>query len=295
MLDQVANAAFWFGLISALSVKYSDITTAIEFEDAKMNFFSAARLGLGAELTWLNGETLPSTTLICDRLVPLAEQGLKRSGLPETEIERYLGVIHARVASHHTGAQWMVQSLAMMRDQGTPSERLNAVTAATIARQKTKLPVHEWEPARLEEAGGWERNLLKVEQYMTTDLFTVQEDEPLDLVAGLMEWEHIRHVPVEDHKHRLIGLVSYRALLRLLARGGLTGEGIKGAVADVMLKTLVTIDPEASTLEAIAKMRKHRIGCLPVVKDGKLVGIITERDFMDVSAELLEQKLKENQ
>lgn len=130
---------------------------------------------------------------------------------------------------------------------------------------------------------------------MTTDLFTVQEDEPLDLVAGLMQWEHIRHVPVEDQKHRLIGLVSYRALLRLLARGGLTGEGIKGAVADVMLKTLITIDPEASTLEAIAKMRKHRIGCLPVVKDGELVGIITERDFMDVSAELLEQKLKENQ
>ncbi len=294
VLDQVANAAFWFGLISDLSVKHSDITKVIEFEDAKMNFFSAARLGLGAELTWLNGETLPSTTLICDRLVPLAEQGLKRSGLPDKEIERYLGVIHARVASRHTGAQWMVQSLAMMRDQGTPSERLNAVTAATIARQKTKRPVHEWEPPRLVEAGGWKRNFLKVEQYMSTDLFTVQEDEPLDLVAGLMDWEHIRHVPVEDQKHRLIGLVSYRALLRLLARGGLTGEGIKGAVADVMLKTLVTIDPEASTLEAIGKMRKHRIGCLPVVKDGKLVGIITERDFMNVSAELLEQKLKED-
>jgi CBS domain-containing protein/gamma-glutamylcysteine synthetase len=293
VLDQVANAAFWFGLISALSVKYSDITEAFEFEDAKMNFFSAARLGLGAELTWLNGETLPSTTLICDRLVPLAEQGLKRSSIPDAEIERYLGTIHARVASHGTGAQWTVQSLAMMRDQGTASERLNAVTAATIARQKTKRPVHEWEPARLEEAGGWRSNFLKVEQYMTTDLFTVQEDEPLDLVAGLMEWERIRHVPVEDKKHRLIGLVSYRVLLRLLARGGLMGEGIKGAVSDVMLKNLVTIHPEASTLEAIDKMRKHRIGCLPVVKDGKLVGIVTERDFMNVSAELLEQKLKE--
>lgn len=295
VLDEVANAAFWFGLISALSVKYSDITESFEFEDAKMNFFSSARLGLGAELTWLNGETLPSTTLICDRLVPLAEQGLKRSGVSAEEIERYLGTIHARVASHHTGAQWTVQSLAMLRDQGTPSERLNAVTAAAIARQKTKRPVHEWEPARLEEAGGWKSNFIKVEQYMTTDLFTVQEDEPLDLVAGLMEWERIRHVPVEDKKHRLIGLVSYRALIRILARGGLTGEGIKGAVSDVMLKDLVTIHPEASTLEAIAKMRKHRIGCLPVVKAGKLVGIITERDFMNVSADLLEQKLKESQ
>ncbi len=293
VIDQVANAAFWFGLISELSSKYPDITEAIEFEDAKMNFSTAARLGLGAEVAWLHGESMSATSLICDRLVPLAEQGLKRSAVTDAEIERYLGVIAARVGAHRTGSQWMIQSLAMMRDQGTPSERLNAVTAATITRQTDGRPVHEWEPAKLEEAGGWRSNFLKVEQYMSTDLYTVREDEPLDLVAGLMEWEHIRHVPVEDQKHRLVGLVSYRTLLRLLARGEMSGDARQRAVSEVMRRDLVTVDPEASTLEAIDKMRKHRIGCLPVVKDGRLVGIVTERDFMNVSAELLEQKLKE--
>ncbi len=294
VLDQVANAAFWFGLISALSHKYADITEIIEFDDAKMNFGAAARLGLGSELTWLNGESLPATHLICDRLVPLAEQGLKRSGVTDPEITRYLGTLERRVATHRTGAQWLVNSLAMMRDHGTPSERLNAVTAAMVTRQKDNRPVHEWEPARLEEAGGWRRNFVKVEQYMTTDLFTVHQDEPLDLVANLMEWERIRHVPVEDQGHRLVGLVSYRTLLRLMARGAWDRDAKKQmSVADVMRRDLITIHPEAPTLEAIELMRRHRIGCLPVVREGRLLGIVTERDFMNVSAELLEQKLRE--
>ena len=293
VVDEVANASFWFGLISALSVKYPDITRVIEFEDAKMNFSSAARSGLGADLTWLNGESMPTTKLICDRLIPLAEEGLRRRGVDEEEIKRYLGVVDRRVATHRTGSQWLVQSLAILRDQGTPSERLNALTAAAVNRQKTGKPVHEWEYARLEEAGGWKSNFLRVEQYMTTDLFTVQEDESLDLVASLMEWERIRHVPVEDSHHRLVGLVSYRTLLRLMARGSLADGKKTTAVGDVMRKDPVTISPETPTLEAIRLMRNHRIGCLPVVKNGRLVGIITERDFMNVSADLLEEKLKE--
>jgi CBS domain-containing protein len=293
VLDQVANATFWFGVINALSHRYQDITQVIDFADAKMNFTAAARQGLGAQLTWLGGETLPAVKLICDHLLPMAADGLKQRGIAPEEVDRYLGVIDKRVSTHRTGSQWLVQSLAGMRGHGTPGERLSALTAATVARQKTDAPVHEWEPARLDEAGGWKHNFLKVEQYMTTDLFTVQEDESLDLVASLMQWERIRHVPVEDHQHHLVGLVSYRSLLRLLARGELHDEGKHIAVSEVMRRDPVTIHPEASTLEAIERMRQHRIGSLPVVKEGRLVGIITERDFMNVSAELLEQKLRE--
>ncbi len=291
--DEIANATFWFGLISALSDRYEDITRVADFEDAKMNFTSAARLGLGSQLTWLNGETVSTTGLICDRLIPMAADALRARGLDSAQVDRYLSIIDRRVSSHRTGAQWHVQSLAMMRGQGTAGERLSALCAATVERQRENTPVHEWEPARLKEAGGWEHAFLRVEQYMTTDLFTVQEDEPLDLVASLMEWERIRHVPVEDHQHRLVGLVSYRALLRMMARGKLVDGGRNVAVSEVMRQNPVTVPPEASTLEAIELMRQHRVGCLPVVKDDRLVGMVTERDFMNVSAQLLEQKLKE--
>jgi CBS domain-containing protein len=290
VVDEVANAAFWFGLISGLSHKFDDITKVMEFEDAKMNFNSAARLGLGAQLSWFDGETLPAANLICDHLVPLARDGLERRGIAAEDVDRYLGVIERRVAGYRTGAQWIVNSLAGMRSRGTMGERLNALTAATVSRQKAEQPVSEWELAKLEEAGGWKRNFLLVEQYMSTDLFTVGEDESLDLVASLMEWERIRHVPVEDHNHRLVGLISYRSLLRLMARGMLKEGGKLIAVSEVMKKEPVTVSPEATTLEAINLMRQHGVGCLPVVKDEKLVGIITERDLMNVAAELLKEQ-----
>ena len=56
---------------------------------------------------------------------------------------------------------------------------------------------------------------------------------------------------------------------------------------------VLTVDPETPTLDAIRLMREHRIGCLPVTKDGRLVGVLMERDFMDIASELLEQNLAE--
>jgi CBS domain-containing protein len=60
-----------------------------------------------------------------------------------------------------------------------------------------------------------------------------------------------------------------------------------------MATDLITVDPETSTLDAIDEMRRHRISCLPVVKDDRLIGIVTERDFMRIAGQLLEEMLRE--
>jgi CBS domain-containing protein len=293
VIDEVANAAFWFGLISALSSEHEEITEAMSFDDAAVSFHAAARYGLRAELNWLGGETVIAHELILERLLPLAREGLASRGIRSGDVERYLDVIERRVRTRKTGSEWLVASLSEMKGQGTAGERLNALVAATVARQRSSRPVAEWDRARLNEAGGWKHNFIKIEQFMTTDLFTVTEDEPMDLVASLMEWERIRHVPVEDHQNRLVGLISYRSLLRLLAKGQLGRDGRHTAVSEIMTRNPLTVSPEMSTLDAIELMRRHRVGCLPVVKDGRLVGIVTERDFMDVAAELMEEKLRE--
>jgi CBS domain-containing protein len=293
IVDEVANGAFWFGLISALSHEYVDITKVMEFEDAAGNFMAAGRSGLGAELTWLEGETVPARQLVCEELLPLAREGLSRRGVVPADVSRYMDVIEERVRTKMTGAQWILSSLAGMKERGTPSERMSALTAAMVSRQKEEKPVAQWAPAFLEEGGGWKHHYLRVEQFMTTDLFTVHEDEPIDLVASLMDWERIRHVPVEDHESRLVGLMSYRSLIHLLASGDLERNGKPVAVSEIMRRNPITVSPETDSLDALALMRDKRIGCLPVVKDGHLVGIVTERDFMDIAGELLEEKLKE--
>jgi CBS domain-containing protein len=289
--DQVANAALWFGMLTAIAMRYEDVTRLMDFEDAKMNFNSAARLGLGAPLRWF-GEDYTAARLIGDRLLPLAHDGLAAAGFDADDVERYLGIIERRVSTGNTGAAWLVRSLTQMRGQGNPGERLAALTAATIQRQLGGRPVSEWEPARLEDIAPARRLRPLVEQYMTSDLFTVAEDEPLELVAHLMEWRSIRHVPVEDREHHLIGLVSYRSLLRMLSHGGLRSAEGPIPVSRVMKRNPVTIGPEATILEAIEAMRQHRVACLPVVQHGCLRGVITERDLMHLAAELLREKLQ---
>jgi CBS domain-containing protein/gamma-glutamyl:cysteine ligase YbdK (ATP-grasp superfamily) len=291
--DEVANAALWFGVVCALSRDLEDITHHMTFEDTQQNFTAAARNGLASELTWLEGKELPAQDLLLHELVPLARTGLTSGGIDSADVDLYLGVVEERIRSKKTGSQWFHTSLAGMKRKGTEAERMSALTGSLIRQQIEGKPVAEWALASLDEAGGWKAHYMKVEQFMSTDLFTVQEDEPIDFVASLMDWEKIRHVPVEDNEHHLVGLVSYRSLIHLLAQGAFWKRGAPMPVSEVMKKDLITVAPETTTHDAITLMKEKGIGSLPVVKDGRLIGIVTERDFMDIASELLEEKLGE--
>jgi CBS domain-containing protein/gamma-glutamyl:cysteine ligase YbdK (ATP-grasp superfamily) len=290
VIDQVANAALWYGLLLGLAARHEDVAAETDFADAKMSFEAAARLGLEAPLRWF-GATRTAAELIGDELLPLAREGLVGAGIDTEDADRYLGVIERRVRTGTTGARWAVQSMAQMRGRGTPAERLVALTAAVVARQREDRPVSEWEPARIEEATMALDGQPIVEQYMTTDLFTVTEDEPIELVASLMAWHRIRHVPVEDDSHRLVGLVSYRSLLALMACGKLDGQTLDAPVSSLMKRDPVTIGPDATILDAMDAMRTHRVACLPVVHEGALRGVITERDLIHLAAETLRERI----
>ena len=294
--DEVANAAFWLGLMSELGHTLEDVPARMDFDHAQANLYAAAREGLSARFTWLDGEEVLAQPLILDRLLPLARAGLDRAGVDPADATRYLGIVEQRTRTMRGGSRWMLQSLAGMKERGSAGERLTALVAATIARQKTDRVVSEWERARLDEVGDEKSSFNRVAQYMTTDLFTVQPDDPIELVADLMSWERIRHVPVEDGRGQLVGLVTYRAVMRYLAeRAKGAGVGAQGAkntqVSDIMRTNLITVTPDTTTVDAIATMRRFRIGCLPVVQDGHIVAVITEEDFMGIAAQLLSQGL----
>jgi CBS domain-containing protein len=135
-------------------------------------------------------------------------------------------------------------------------------------------------------------NYKTVEQFMAVDLFTVRGEDILDLAANLMHWRHVRHVPVEDDAGHLLGIVSHRDLIKLLASGKID-RSKPIIVRDVMSTDLITVQPDTPTLEALTLMREHNIGCLPVVKDGCLVGLVTAHDFLTVSTKLFEERLGE--
>ena len=127
---------------------------------------------------------------------------------------------------------------------------------------------------------------------MTTDIFTVHKDDIIDLVVDMMDWRKIRYTPVEDKEGKLIGLVTLRIVLRhlLKARKQLGNEPPEVlTVKDIMIHEPTTIDPNATLVEAMTIMRQKQIGCLPVVQNGELIGIITEMDFLKISGRLIER------
>ncbi len=106
IIDEVANAALYFGLMAGITEEYEDIAKVMEFDDAKNNFFAAARHGLGAQFAWVGGETYTASALILDRLLPLAREGLRQHDIDPDDISRYLDIIEQRVRSalHQAGA-----------------------------------------------------------------------------------------------------------------------------------------------------------------------------------------------
>ena len=267
---------------------HPEIRRSLPFEQVRTNFVAAARQGLSSTQVWLDGKEYPATELTLDVLLPLAARGLEAQGVAAADVERYLGVIERRVHSGYTGSRWVLTSLHGMRNQGSAGQRLNSLTAAMVSRQRGGAPVAEWSQATLDEGGHWQYNFVTIEQLMSTDLVTVAPDDPLEFAANLLDWHRIRHVLVEDGDGKLCGLVSYRAVLRLVANGA---DASALTIADVMKGEPICVPPDMAPLRALELMRQFGIGALPVVSDGQLVGIITEHDFFNVAGLLLLEQL----
>jgi CBS domain-containing protein/gamma-glutamylcysteine synthetase len=285
-IDQMANSAFWFGLMTEFGASGDDVTRRIDFDQAGNNFYTAAREGIGSHFEWLDGRQISAQRLVLDHLLATAEAGLNRAKVDSADIKRYLGVVEERARTGRTGAIWQSRSWNSLRDRGTPGERANALVAASINRQLTGRPVAQWERARLDEANVADSSCLRVEQYMRTDLFTVQPEDPVEIVANLMIWERLNYVPVEDKDHHLLGLVSRREMLRLLTSQRSMRETAVGQIMTPAADVL-TCSPDTSTSEAIRIMRRFRVGGLPVIHEGCLVGIVTEEEFVAVAGRLL--------
>jgi CBS domain-containing protein len=292
VVDEIANAAFFTGLMAAVPQVYGEIAARMSFDDAKTNFFRAARHGLDAQLQWLDGQSHGAPALILDQLLPLAREGLREAQVAGEDIDKYLGIIEERARSRQTGARWISKSLSAMDDLTSKDARQRKLTAAMLATQKTGQPIHCWPIIEKTESDEWEQGYRTVGQFMTTDLFTVKPDDVVDLAASVMDWRHVRHVPVEDEEGRLVGLVTHRGLLRLMSSGPrVAGENSTTTVREVMVTNPLTVSPSTPSLEAIETMRLNRVGCLPVVEGNELVGIVTSYDFLEASARLFKQHL----
>jgi CBS domain-containing protein len=132
---------------------------------------------------------------------------------------------------------------------------------------------------------------LRVRDVMTAEVTTLQRNDKLTLADDIMGLGRIRHLPVLDENGQMAGIVTQRDLFRgALAKALGYGERAQRQLMDtlvvkeVMTSDVITTTPDTPLAEAARVLIERKIGCLPVVEGGRLVGIITEEDFVALAA-----------
>jgi len=123
--------------------------------------------------------------------------------------------------------------------------------------------------------------MLSINEIMTADLFTLQVQDTLADAVQLMREHRIRHVPVVDDSGELLGLITQRDLL--------TANSACTSIDDIMRKEVYTVSEDDDMRSAALILQKYKIGSLPVTSNGKLVGIVTDSDYVGLAINLLEQ------
>lgn len=273
VIDEMANFAFWVGLMKGRPSKYDDMPNQMDFKEAKSNFVKAARTGKEAVMVWI-GKKISVRDLVINELLPIAKNGLQKAGINQPDIDRLLGVIEGR-AKALTGSQWKLKNYRHLRNFLKQDDALMALTKTIYKNQQGDLAVHEWPMIKNLPKTYQDAHL--VSHVMSTRLFTVDENDLTDLASEIMKWKNIHHLPVENKKGDLAGLITSAQIEEYKKDKNYKNDSI---VADIMMKNVYIVRPETKILEALHHMKTNNVTCLPVVQENDLVGVITIKDII---------------
>jgi hypothetical protein len=146
VVDMMANAAFYFGLIRSLVADERPLWSQMSFSAAEENFHAGARDGMAAQVYWPGLGTIGAPELVLRRLLPRARDGLDRWGIDADERDRLLDIIEQRCLTGRNGSTWQVQMFHHLFDSGATDrfDALREVVRRYSEYMHQNLPVHEW-------------------------------------------------------------------------------------------------------------------------------------------------------
>lgn len=286
VLDEMANTAFWLGAMEGMADHYDDIRKHMSFDDARDNFTKGARLGMDCKFTWLNNEKISARDLNKEILLPIARKGLEKYNIETADIDKYLGIIEERATRHMNGSRWILQAYTKFRKETHIDEGLTSLTAAIYHNQSQSKPAHEWPLPKLDEFHQYDPSQLLVEEFMTTDIFTLHASDTLEFALTLMDWGDLSSMCVEDAQGNLQGLITSKRISKCIMQKHKYDDTT--TVGQVMEPNPITVNQQMRMVEVIKLMKQDNIKFLPVVKGQELIGIISERNFINMSKRLIQ-------
>jgi hypothetical protein len=145
VIDMMANAAFYFGLVRMLAEDDRPLWTQMPFTVAEDNFHAACRRGIGAHMWWPQVGEIRATELLLEHLLPRAYEGLDQFEVNPGLRDKLLGIIEARCRTERNGSSWQVDMMQWLEDRGlTRPAALRAMLARYAELQRGGEPVHNW-------------------------------------------------------------------------------------------------------------------------------------------------------
>ena len=129
--------------------------------------------------------------------------------------------------------------------------------------------------------------MFTIDEFMTPEPYTLSESHSIDDARRVMTEKHIRHIPITDDDNHLLGLVTQRDVLAATAPK--QEDNLPIELSDVMIRNVSIIHKTDSLRQAAKYLQSHKYGCLPVISDDQVVGIITDSDFVEIAINMLEQ------
>ncbi|NNE32439.1 MAG: CBS domain-containing protein [Winogradskyella sp.] len=272
--DEIANAAFWIGVMQGMPEEYKNIWEKMAFKDARGNFIKAARTGMDTYFNWF-GQGISAKELGINILLPMAEEGLKKSHIEKSDIDYYLGVIRKRIEKNISGSKWHVRSSRKLKEFMSADEANILLTYSLHKYQAEDIPVYQWELAKPFDKG-FTHSQNQVYKVMTTEVFVVNQNDLVALIEKIMIWKNIHHLPIVNDSNAIVGIISSTTI----AEADTTINDL--TARDIMKKQIKTGYPEMPLDDAIMLMEKEKIGCLPILDNHVLVGILTNEDLKNI-------------
>jgi hypothetical protein len=144
VVDVLANAAFYYGLIRVLVEDDRPVWSQMSFSAAEENFHAGARDGLDARVYWPGVGHAPVTELVLRRLLPLAHEGLERYGIDAHDRDRLLGIVERRCVTERNGAAWQAAAFHALYERLDRPDALREMTVRYREHMHENVPVHEW-------------------------------------------------------------------------------------------------------------------------------------------------------
>jgi CBS domain-containing protein len=279
LIDEVANIAFWVGIMKAMPEEFKDLPEKMDFRSSRQNFYKAAKHGLNTQFDWM-GKRISAKALLLTEMLPLAKKGLESVGIAEDEISKYLNIVEQRIKKNKTGSQWMSTNFNRLKQKFTKRRTAFFLTQQMLKYQEKDIPVHEWRNIKISKKPS-QLSDFTVSDVMTTDLIVVNENDPILILQHLMKWNNIHEILVENNDHKLTGIVSIDKHIKLFNK-----TNKSRSVKTIMNKDVKTISPDVELVKAKEMMKKYKLTAIPVIFDDKLIGIVTNKHFKQFSIDV---------